>query len=186
MNPGTFLKNIGRLITGDGFVREKHIPLASLINTSGTALALASNVAVIYLQDDDDSVTVQFQVPLDYDESMDELAVVLTALLTTGDLSVGTDYITLDFDQVKYMRAGETAAVDETANVTSDAQDVDDDAIAQYVFNLSGLGLLAGDCLSIEIDATETGAGEAGIYGCLLYTSPSPRDATLSRMPSSA
>ena len=24
------------------------------------------------------------------------------------------------------------------------------------------------------------------IYGCLLYTSPSPRDATLSRMPSSA
>ena len=26
----------------------------------------------------------------------------------------------------------------------------------------------------------------AGIGGCLLYTSPSPRDATLSRMPSSA
>ena len=25
-----------------------------------------------------------------------------------------------------------------------------------------------------------------GIYACLLYTSPSPRDATLSRMPSSA
>ena len=25
-----------------------------------------------------------------------------------------------------------------------------------------------------------------GIIGCLLYTSPSPRDATLSRMPSSA
>ena len=24
------------------------------------------------------------------------------------------------------------------------------------------------------------------VYGCLLYTSPSPRDATLSRMPSSA
>ena len=27
---------------------------------------------------------------------------------------------------------------------------------------------------------------ESGIYCCLLYTSPSPRDATLSRMPSSA
>ena len=26
----------------------------------------------------------------------------------------------------------------------------------------------------------------SGIFGCLLYTSPSPRDATLSRMPSSA
>ena len=28
--------------------------------------------------------------------------------------------------------------------------------------------------------------GEAGMHTCLLYTSPSPRDATLSRMPSSA
>ena len=28
--------------------------------------------------------------------------------------------------------------------------------------------------------------GPASIYNCLLYTSPSPRDATLSRMPSSA
>ena len=27
---------------------------------------------------------------------------------------------------------------------------------------------------------------QAGEYNCLLYTSPSPRDATLSRMPSSA
>ena len=27
---------------------------------------------------------------------------------------------------------------------------------------------------------------EGGIEACLLYTSPSPRDATLSRMPSSA
>ena len=27
---------------------------------------------------------------------------------------------------------------------------------------------------------------QSAFYGCLLYTSPSPRDATLSRMPSSA
>ena len=36
----------------------------------------------------------------------------------------------------------------------------------------------------------ENGAGKSTlmniVYGCLLYTSPSPRDATLSRMPSSA
>ena len=34
----------------------------------------------------------------------------------------------------------------------------------------------------------ETGYGPSGLphIGCLLYTSPSPRDATLSRMPSSA
>ena len=30
------------------------------------------------------------------------------------------------------------------------------------------------------------GDGELAFIGCLLYTSPSPRDATLSRMPSSA
>ena len=29
-------------------------------------------------------------------------------------------------------------------------------------------------------------AAEKPVWGCLLYTSPSPRDATLSRMPSSA
>ena len=28
--------------------------------------------------------------------------------------------------------------------------------------------------------------GQPSVYSCLLYTSPSPRDATLSRMPSSA
>ena len=32
----------------------------------------------------------------------------------------------------------------------------------------------------------QRGAGAALVRGCLLYTSPSPRDATLSRMPSSA
>ena len=32
----------------------------------------------------------------------------------------------------------------------------------------------------------EEGAGEAVLDGCLLYTSPSPRDRTRSRMPSSA
>ena len=31
-----------------------------------------------------------------------------------------------------------------------------------------------------------TGYLVGGVAGCLLYTSPSPRDATLSRMPSSA
>ena len=31
-----------------------------------------------------------------------------------------------------------------------------------------------------------SGAVAQGLYACLLYTSPSPRDATLSRMPSSA
>ena len=35
-------------------------------------------------------------------------------------------------------------------------------------------------------DASQGGPNSDGVYTCLLYTSPSPRDATLSRMPSSA
>ena len=38
---------------------------------------------------------------------------------------------------------------------------------------------LAGHCKNIQVDINSNGT-------CLLYTSPSPRDATLSRMPSSA
>ena len=38
---------------------------------------------------------------------------------------------------------------------------------------------------SVHFDP-ETGVSVVRLHGCLLYTSPSPRDATLSRMPSSA
>ena len=60
--------------------------------------------------------------------------------------------------------------------------------------------VLIGQQLEIELEISNPGTGEAtGVMlqedvpegldhpkGCLLYTSPSPRDATLSRMPSSA
>ena len=47
------------------------------------------------------------------------------------------------------------------------------------------------EAASVEEAAAEEEAGPVDDYlelleGCLLYTSPSPRDATLSRMPSSA
>ena len=37
-----------------------------------------------------------------------------------------------------------------------------------------------------RVEGTVTNQTNTPISGCLLYTSPSPRDATLSRMPSSA
>ena len=44
-----------------------------------------------------------------------------------------------------------------------------------------------GQVLSLGFDiGTQQQVGLYNNYGCLLYTSPSPRDATLSRMPSSA
>ena len=38
----------------------------------------------------------------------------------------------------------------------------------------------------IESHRSEAGGASYAVEPCLLYTSPSPRDATLSRMPSSA
>ena len=38
----------------------------------------------------------------------------------------------------------------------------------------------------VEVDKDETVKRDTEIYTCLLYTSPSPRDRTRSRMPSSA
>ena len=47
---------------------------------------------------------------------------------------------------------------------------------------------LLGKVLYTELDGTVTAAiiTETEAYACLLYTSPSPRDGLLSRMPSSA
>ena len=42
-------------------------------------------------------------------------------------------------------------------------------------------------CVNVLFDQADTDiAGVTALQTCLLYTSPSPRDATLSRMPSSA
>ena len=43
-----------------------------------------------------------------------------------------------------------------------------------------------GQALVSKVGAKGKGKGTAQPFDCLLYTSPSPRDATLSRMPSSA
>ena len=52
----------------------------------------------------------------------------------------------------------------------------------------SALEFLSSDGASYYLELTQDAAGEGLDLGdnCLLYTSPSPRDATLSRMPSSA
>ena len=53
--------------------------------------------------------------------------------------------------------------------------------------SLSGQAAFDSDrMLRLEITLSESGGLQADLRSCLLYTSPSPRDATLSRMPSSA
>ena len=160
MNAYNFLKRLAGLVVGDGFVREVPIPLSAVIATGASAPALSSNVVVVTFDADDESITIPFQVPLDYDRSKDELAVVVTAELTTGDASANA--VALDLDEVWRARPG-GAAVDELTPV-SDSQNVAV-TVEQYVFDLSGLSLKPGDVLSIEVDAQETGTAVATVYG---------------------
>ena len=68
-----------------------------------------------------------------------------------------------------------------------DDQDVggsvyDDNVMSGYSFQIDLTTSFADeDTLAVSLDA-----GNAGVEGCLLYTSPSPRDSRKSRMPSSA
>ena len=57
-------------------------------------------------------------------------------------------------------------------------------AIKTHVAAVS-LGILD-DQVILDLDYNEDSSAETDLNFCLLYTSPSPRDATLSRMPSSA
>ena len=164
-NEANFLKSLSGLITGDGIIKEVPISLSDVIATTASDPALSSNVLEMTLAADNESLSVPFQIPLDYDESNDQLVLVLTAQLTTGDASAGSNIITLDFDQVNRIRPGDTAVEDLSSDVTSDAQSVDDVVIAQYAFDMSSLTHKVGDVLTIEIDAQETGTAVATIYG---------------------
>lgn len=160
MNQVNFLQRVNGLVTGDGFIREVEVPLISVLVQSGTAVAEVSDMLALKLQDDNDSIVVPFQIPLDYSESNDELAIVVTAELTTGDND--TNAIDLDLDVVMQARPGEDAPA--ALTVVSDSQDVAV-TVEQYTFDLSSLDLKPGDILSIEIDSQETGTAEVCIYG---------------------
>jgi len=165
MNEVNFLKRVSSLKTGDGFVREKVIPLSSVVADGASAAALSSGVISIQLDANNESLTTPFQVPSDYDESKDGLSIVVTAELTTGDGS--TNAITLNLDDVYLIRPGAAAPEDISSSVTSDAQGVAA-TVEQYVFDLSGLGLKVGDVLHIGIDAQRDGSGVAKVYGVSL------------------
>ena len=78
--------------------------------------------------------------------------------------------------------ANDTASTDAARALAGDRAKLltggaDGDALRALVALLSG---------AVVPDDAAAAAGGARVLACLLYTSPSPRDATLSRMPSSA
>ena len=76
------------------------------------------------------------------------------------------------------------SAGDPTTGITSDINEIADDAWTNTTSNpvqvIYNVVPITGDCRGDAVNIVVT------IDPCLLYTSPSPRDATLSRMPSSA
>ena len=80
----------------------------------------------------------------------------------------------------EYVLAALAACHEVTYRLYADAMDIELDSVAVNVTGVSD----AKGFFSLD---EETPAGFSEIYGtCLLYTSPSPRDGLLSRMPSSA
>ena len=59
-------------------------------------------------------------------------------------------------------------------------------SLDEFRNNEGEVSIVVGDEVEVALEAVEDGYGETRISSCLLYTSPSPRDRTRSRMPSSA
>ena len=73
-----------------------------------------------------------------------------------------------------------------TQNVETDEEEVERTLQKVQTFDPAGVGARSvRECLLLQINKKKDQNNEI-LQVCLLYTSPSPRDATLSRMPSSA
>ena len=92
--------------------------------------------------------------------------------LDCSQLSGGGEYAIPSQDRIDQIIEESDGAFDSLIKDTNDMDPtVDSDGDGNYTNDMDGDGIW---------DTT------AIVVGCLLYTSPSPRDATLSRMPSSA
>ena len=90
---------------------------------------------------------------------------------------------TMKFNRPEKLNAFDTQMVLETQDALN--QIADDNQIKVLIITGEGKGFSAGADLS-DSSGMEDLSNDRLVYDCLLYTSPSPRDATLSRMPSSA
>lgn len=150
--------------TTNPFLVEQSVPLSAVLN-GGTAVAAGTNGQLsIAFDADNEAINIPFAVPHDYDEAKDVLQVSLIAELTTGNGS--TNAIELNIDRVARARVGEDAG-DVAVSYTDQAQNMGV-AVAEYSFDISGLGHKRGDALSIEIDAQETGTAVGSVYGILI------------------
>lgn len=162
MNQYQFLKQLNQIPGpgGDGVRVQQGITPSALAVSGATRQVTGSQDAVV-IDANDESVIVNVVIPADYDNQADELKVAVYAKYVSGTS------VTLDVDVVTLNREG-AAADDVTADLDEDPSEVVIDAAADNgwaEFDLSGLGLQAGDVLSVEIDGQVTGVGIANIVG---------------------
>ena len=100
--------------------------------------------------------------------------------LSDGNLAFGIDFSS--------PFAPTVADLTNPANVVLDAVSVGDDTVenSEDAFRVDATYDLADSGFGSFANGFFTSVDAGYRYNCLLYTSPSPRDATLSRMPSSA
>ena len=98
----------------------------------------------------------------------------------------------LDFQPIKEFKAGDDLVgyIDVRGNLrVYDGENIKDlsNVNVEYIVSDHLLTWKIGETLNLwDQGELKTLSYRCGNYTCLLYTSPSPRDATLSRMPSSA
>ena len=115
----------------------------------------------------------------------------VTAALVTDETKVTASTATVELDD------GETPSITQLNNIAAAAGVVTASLAANSLSNLGDLTTASTDQITITVnddagavlnatDLSTLGGKTAGTVTCLLYTSPSPRDSSKSRMPSSA
>jgi len=171
MNPAFFLKNLERLVTGNGFKREVQIPLTALHNEADGSLLgnttittddvgfdhISNTILLVWGSDGTGHVTETsfvFTVPQDYDEAEDYLKIRLKAFLNTGT----TDTPGIDAHVYKN-------GVDTDLDPTISADLSTTVAWVEIVISDKTESLVAGDVLTISLFPEAHDSGGIGVYG---------------------
>ena len=131
--------------------------------------------------DGDPSVDMQVAAVMVYDRALSSLerAQVENYLDIKFGLALANDAFPVAVNDSVVINNGDSAVVAVLAN---DVDDIDLDSSSVTIVQPPSNGTAIVNPVTGAITYTTNGA----VSGCLLYTSPSPRDGLLSRMPSSA
>ncbi len=162
MNEGNFLTALNGIITGDKFLVEKELPLHGHIRASDDYLPLVTGDVPTWIEDgisfdDGETAFLDFDIPMDYDQSMDLCALRLH-LMPIADEAYTTD-MGITTAQALY-RAGATVdnttsdAVAETATASTGK------LVRESDLDISGRGYQPGDRVRLTLDANNEASGD--------------------------